>query len=73
MLLFIKEELQLLQRQLEEREAELSRLREESSPRVEAGSRAEGADRGEGLQLSEGRTCGSAQTPRLLGTIPPGL
>uniref|UniRef100_H3D541 PPFIA binding protein 1a n=1 Tax=Tetraodon nigroviridis TaxID=99883 RepID=H3D541_TETNG len=40
-----KEELQLLQRQLEEREAELSRLREESSPRVEAGSRAEGADR----------------------------
>ncbi|CAG04148.1 unnamed protein product, partial [Tetraodon nigroviridis] len=42
-----KEELQLLQRQLEEREAELSRLREESSPRVEAGSRAEGADRGE--------------------------
>lgn len=42
-----KEELQLLQRQLEEHEAELSQLKEEAAPRVEGQSRAEGGDRGE--------------------------
>lgn len=42
-----KEELQLLQRQLEEREAELSQLQEETRARVEAHGRAEGGDRGE--------------------------
>lgn len=42
-----KEELQLLQRQLEEREAELDKLKEETRLRVEAHSRAEGGDRGE--------------------------
>lgn len=42
-----KEELQLLQRQLEEREAELSELKEETRPRVEGHSRVEGGDRGE--------------------------
>ncbi|XP_059182266.1 liprin-beta-1 [Centropristis striata] len=40
-----KEELQLLQRQLEEREAELRRLKDESRLRVESHNRAEGADR----------------------------
>lgn len=42
-----KEELQLLQRQLEEREGELSKLKEETRLRVEGHSRAEGGDRGE--------------------------
>lgn len=36
-----KEELQQLQRQLEEREAELRRLKEESRPRLEGGDRGE--------------------------------
>ncbi|XP_070709576.1 liprin-beta-1-like [Pempheris klunzingeri] len=40
-----KEELQLLQRQLEEREAELRRLKDESRPRVESHNRAEGGER----------------------------
>lgn len=40
-----KEELQLLQRQLEEREVELRRLKEESRLRVESLSRAEGGER----------------------------
>ncbi|XP_039996124.1 liprin-beta-1 isoform X2 [Xiphias gladius] len=40
-----KEELQLLQRRLEERELELRRLKDESSLRVESHSRAEGGDR----------------------------
>ncbi|XP_049422783.1 liprin-beta-1 [Epinephelus fuscoguttatus] len=40
-----KEELQLLQRQLEERELELRRLKEESRLRVESLSRAEGGER----------------------------
>ncbi|TNM91564.1 hypothetical protein fugu_019944 [Takifugu bimaculatus] len=40
-----KEELQLLQRQLGEREAELRRLKEESRPRLECQSRAESGDR----------------------------
>lgn len=42
-----KEELQLLQRQLGEREAELRRLKEESRPRLEGQGRAETGDRGE--------------------------
>lgn len=42
-----KEELQLLQRQLGEREAELRRLKEESRPRLECQGRAESGDRGE--------------------------
>lgn len=42
-----QEELQLLQRQLEEREGELSKLKEEARPRVEGHGRAEGGDRGE--------------------------
>ncbi|XP_034529923.1 liprin-beta-1 [Notolabrus celidotus] len=37
-----KEELQLLQKQLEEREAELRRLKDESRPRTDSHSRAEG-------------------------------
>uniref|UniRef100_A0A4W6C7S4 PPFIA binding protein 1a n=1 Tax=Lates calcarifer TaxID=8187 RepID=A0A4W6C7S4_LATCA len=41
-----KEELQLLQRQLEERELELRRLRDESRLKVESHNRAEGGDRG---------------------------
>ncbi|KAL6116678.1 ppfibp1 [Pungitius sinensis] len=40
-----KEELQLLQRQLEGREAELRRLKEESRPRVEVHGGAEGGER----------------------------
>ncbi|XP_037317390.2 liprin-beta-1-like isoform X2 [Pungitius pungitius] len=40
-----KEELQLLQRQLEGREAELRRLKEESGPRVEVHGGAEGGER----------------------------
>ncbi|XP_018517547.1 liprin-beta-1 [Lates calcarifer] len=40
-----KEELQLLQRQLEERELELRRLRDESRLKVESHNRAEGGDR----------------------------
>uniref|UniRef100_UPI0037E8D0A6 liprin-beta-1 n=1 Tax=Semicossyphus pulcher TaxID=241346 RepID=UPI0037E8D0A6 len=40
-----KEELQLLQRQLEEREAELRRLKDESRPRTGSHSRAEGGER----------------------------
>uniref|UniRef100_G3Q996 SAM domain-containing protein n=1 Tax=Gasterosteus aculeatus aculeatus TaxID=481459 RepID=G3Q996_GASAC len=43
-----KEELQLLQRQLEVREAELRRLKEESGPRAESHGGAEGGERGGG-------------------------
>lgn len=46
-LLSFQEELQLLQRQLEEREAELRRLRDEGSRlRAEGHGRADGAERG---------------------------
>uniref|UniRef100_A0A7N6AJY0 SAM domain-containing protein n=1 Tax=Anabas testudineus TaxID=64144 RepID=A0A7N6AJY0_ANATE len=41
-----KEELQLLQRQLEEREVELKRLKDDSRLRVESHNRAEGGERG---------------------------
>uniref|UniRef100_A0A3Q3N4N3 PPFIA binding protein 1a n=1 Tax=Labrus bergylta TaxID=56723 RepID=A0A3Q3N4N3_9LABR len=41
-----KEELQLLQKQLEEREAELRRLKDEGRLRTESHSRAEGGERG---------------------------
>lgn len=44
--LSLKEELQLLQKQLEEREVELRRLKEESRLRVESHGRAEGGERG---------------------------
>lgn len=47
-----QEELQLLQRQLGEREAELRRLKEESRPRLECQSRAESGDRGEWSGIS---------------------
>ncbi|XP_017267101.1 liprin-beta-1 [Kryptolebias marmoratus] len=40
-----KEELQVLQRQLEEREEELRRLKDESRPKVEAHNRTEGGER----------------------------
>nr|XP_040030982.1 liprin-beta-1-like [Gasterosteus aculeatus aculeatus] len=47
-----KEELQLLQRQLEVREAELRRLKEESGPRAESHGGAEGGERdAEALQM----------------------
>lgn len=41
-----QDELQLLQRQLEEREVELKRLKDESRLRVESHNRAEGGERG---------------------------
>lgn len=47
-LLSCQEELQLLQRQLEVREAELRRLKEESGPRAESHGGAEGGERGGG-------------------------
>lgn len=41
-----QEELQLLQRQLEEREAELQRLKDDNRLQVESHNRAEGGERG---------------------------
>uniref|UniRef100_A0A8C9XCA8 PPFIA binding protein 1a n=1 Tax=Sander lucioperca TaxID=283035 RepID=A0A8C9XCA8_SANLU len=45
-LVSLKEELQFLQQQLEEREVELTRLKDESRLRVESHNRAEGGERG---------------------------